>query len=111
MLDKAKLQEAAKAAFAEKIKKEVTWLAKDCWVTNLKSTTSKLNHLLESANEMGAAKVTLLTEAELTELVKDLTPLRNLEMVAEACEHIINVLTAAHGVDPEIFKQPAAPEK
>lgn len=110
MLDKTKLQEVAKAAFSKRIKEEVKWLAKDCWVTNLNSTTRKLNQLLTAANELNATKVTLLTEEEAVELAKDLTPLRSLELVAEAHEHIVGVLVA-HGVDPEIFKQPAAPDK
>ncbi|MEK7582569.1 MAG: hypothetical protein AAB452_01780 [Patescibacteria group bacterium] len=102
MSEMTKLQQAAKAAFIKEIGKRIKWLAEDCWPENLEYSISRLNQIVEAARSFEVTALESLTDAETTELMGIIRPMRALEMKVETRETIISLLERK-GLEKEVF--------
>ncbi|MEK7124847.1 MAG: hypothetical protein AAB864_00380 [Patescibacteria group bacterium] len=86
------MQQAAKAAFARELEKQVRWFSEDCWPSNLEFRFPKINEVIEGARFFELTAIDPLTEKEIKEWVAILKPMRALDMKKEARETLISLL-------------------
>jgi hypothetical protein len=105
MLDKKALNKSASQAFRAQMRDEVEWLAKSCWPQHIQLRLEKINAIFAAAKQLEleiAGNITPFTKEEVEEMVRDLTPLRTLEMAQEAREYLVAAI-ARKGFDLAFF--------
>ncbi|MBN2093930.1 MAG: hypothetical protein JW740_00945 [Candidatus Zambryskibacteria bacterium] len=102
MLDKNALLDNAKDAFGNSLKRELQWISEKRYPDNLPITLQKLNSVLEAGALLGVTKAKPMSTELLSEINKDLYPLRILDMGQDIYEYLVEILEK-QGVETEEY--------
>lgn len=92
VVNKEILKKSAEAHFRARIRDTVLWIADKCWVSNIDFKLEDLNKIITVGQEFGITQAVTFSKIQISELVKDLSQLRTLDMKAEAREYICKKL-------------------